>query len=71
MLFRSRDNKNYALVPMGELEANARRRASEEGGVFVEEMEMWAQAWHETYATYGQKLEGCMALSNKPGQHTA
>ncbi|KAM5538116.1 hypothetical protein V8D89_008313 [Ganoderma adspersum] len=67
----TKDNKNYALVPMGELEANARRRASEEGGVFVEEMELWAQAWHETYETYGQKLEDCMALSDKPGQHTA
>ena len=64
----TKDNKNYALVPMDELEANARRRASEEGGVFVEEMETWAQAWHETYATHREKLEACMALSNTPGE---
>ena len=63
----TKDNKNYALVPMDELEANARRRASEEGGVFVEEMETWAQAWKETYAMYGAKLENCMLLSNTPG----
>ena len=67
----TRDNRGYALVPMDELEENARRRALEEGGVFAEEMEAWAQAWHDTYATYGQELEGCMALSNKPGQHSA
>ncbi len=64
----TRDNKNYALVPMSELEANARRRGkSEFGGIFAEEMETWAQAWKETYTTYEEKLENCMLLSNKPG----
>ncbi|KAI0672790.1 nucleotide-diphospho-sugar transferase, partial [Trametes maxima] len=63
----TRDNKNYALVPMEELEANARRRSGEEGGVFVEEMQLWAEMWGETYATYGDKLRGCMKLSDKPG----
>ena len=64
----TRDNKNYALVPMGELAANARRRGkSEFGGIFAEEMETWAQAWKETYAMYGEKLENCMLLSNTPG----
>ena len=64
----TRDNKNYALVPMGELAANARRRGkSEFEGIFAEEMETWAQAWKETYATYGAKLENCMLLSNTPG----
>ena len=67
----TRDNKNYALVPMNELEANARRRSSEFGGIFAEEMDIWARAWHETYATYGQKLESCMHLSNKPGHQGA
>ncbi|KAI9065460.1 glycosyltransferase family 8 protein [Trametes sanguinea] len=63
----TRDNKNYALVPMDELEANARRRSSEEGGIFVEEMELWAQTWHELYGIYGAKLRQCMTLSDKPG----
>ncbi|KAI0373083.1 nucleotide-diphospho-sugar transferase [Pilatotrama ljubarskyi] len=63
----TRDNKGYALVPMDELEANARRRSAEEGGVFVEEMEYWAQTWHETYALYGEKLKKCMELSDRPG----
>ena len=65
----TRDNKDYTLVPMRELEANARRRASEFGGVFTEELETWARAWHETYAKYGVQLEDCMRLSNKPGDH--
>ncbi|KAI0665267.1 nucleotide-diphospho-sugar transferase [Cubamyces menziesii] len=64
----TRDNKNYAWVPMEELEANARRRSAEEGGIFVEEMEYWAQTWRETYALYGERLRYCMTLSNKPGQ---
>ena len=55
----TRDNKNYALVPMGELAANARRRGkSEFEGIFAEEMETWAQAWKETYAMYGEKPGG-------------
>ena len=66
----TRDNKDYTRVPMRELEANARRRSSEFDGTFVEEMETWAQAWHDTYAKYGAKLEGCMALSDKPGDHS-
>ena len=52
---------------MRELEANARRRASEFDGIFVEEMETWARAWHDTYEKYGAKLESCMLLSDKPG----
>ena len=46
-----------------------RRRASEFGGVFTEELETGARAWHETYAKYGVQLEDCMRLSNKPGDH--
>ncbi|KAI0362577.1 nucleotide-diphospho-sugar transferase [Trametes cingulata] len=63
----TRDNRDYALVPMEELEANARRRGAEFGGIFVEEMEYWAQTWHETYALYGEKLRNCMTLSDRPG----
>lgn len=61
----TRDNKDYAAVPMRELEANARRRSTEFGGIFAEEMDIWAQAWHETYEQYGQKLEDCMKRSDK------
>lgn len=67
----TRDNKDYALVPMNELAANARRRGGEFGGIFAEELELWAQAWHETYTTYGGRLENCMALSNRVGRQGA
>ena len=52
---------------MRELEANARRRGGEQGGIFRQEMELWAQAWHETYAAYGSKLEDCMRQPDTPG----
>ncbi|RDX54124.1 nucleotide-diphospho-sugar transferase [Lentinus brumalis] len=57
----------WRYVSMDKLEENARRRGRRESGRFAEEMEMWAQAWKETYATYGQKLKGCMMLSDERG----
>ncbi|KAH9852751.1 nucleotide-diphospho-sugar transferase [Lenzites betulinus] len=65
----TRDNKAYTLVPMEDLEANARARSVEEGRDFTDEMELWAENWHETYAIYGDKLRACMKLSNTPGTH--
>ncbi|KAI0636551.1 nucleotide-diphospho-sugar transferase [Trametes polyzona] len=65
----TRDNKAYTLVPMEELEANARRRSVEEGRDFTDEMDVWAQVWHETYEIYGDKLRDCLRLSDKPGMH--
>ncbi|KAI0714181.1 hypothetical protein C8T65DRAFT_694919 [Cerioporus squamosus] len=58
---------NWRYVPMDQLEENARRRGRKESGRFAEEMDLWAQAWKEVYATYGEKLEGCMMLSNESG----
>ncbi|KAH9916982.1 nucleotide-diphospho-sugar transferase [Epithele typhae] len=49
------DNKRYSLVPMAQLEANARRRGREDSA-----------GWAETYRAYGHKLDACMHLSDIP-----
>ena len=57
---------DYAEVPINKLEKNIKSKMGKHGGIFVDELNEWAEAWAETKEKYGDAFSECEALSSSP-----